>query len=482
MKATLDKTLSLTELAFTYGGFVANPDLEFTALATDSRLVTSGDLFVALVGDNYDGHQFCHKAVEQGATGIVVNRYIRGINVTQWIVKDTGDALGNIAQFYREQFTLSVIAITGSSGKTTTKEMFRSMLKAQFGDDYNKRSVVTEKNHNNAVGVPFTLFSLNSDTRIAVIEMGARQKGDIKKLCTWAKPTVSLVNNIGLAHVGVMGNLQAIKDTKGEIYNNQIETAVLNMDSDGYEQYRLQTKPLTQIKFSATADDDKNGAALWASNVKEVNGGLTFGLHVYQNVTEIQLNVLGKHNVDNALAAASCAWAAGLEVASIVHGLRQFKSANGRLSVEQLGTKGVVINDTYNANPDSMKAAIDALLSQKGEKMLVLGDMGELGSNVIMHHKVVLQYAIELGANAIADGSLNVFLLGEAWSEVELQPQVKWYADKPELIAELRSRVNKNSTVLVKGSRFMRMEEVVEGLIASKQSPRLDRSIASFSS
>lgn len=470
MRAELDKTLSLAELASVYGGLVATPDVEFCTVTTDSRLVKKGDLFIALSGENYDGHQFCQMAVEKGAAGLVVNRYISNLNVVQWIVNDTLTALANVAQFYRQQFQLTVIAITGSSGKTTTKEILKSMLQAQFAEQFNQFAVVTENNYNNEIGVPFTLMNINRDIKIAVIEMGARQAGDIKRLCDCAKPTISLVNNVGTAHIGVFGSQQAIVDTKGEIYDvsGLLETAVLNIDSVGYEQYYNQTKPLNQVKISVN-----NQADIWASNIKENDKGISFTLHIFNNETDIHLNVLGVHNVANALTAVGCAWSAGVNGSSIMYGLRQFKAAEGRLSIKYFGDKGYVIDDSYNANPSSMKAAVDVLMAREGKRILVLGDMGELGANALSYHKLVFNHIESYKKNMLNDGeeTIQVLFVGDAWSKVELSNQdsfiqYQWFCGKYELIETLRLLVDSTSTVLVKGSRFMQMETIIEGLIA----------------
>ncbi len=461
MRVSLDASLSLTQLAASYGGLVISPDVDFTVVSTDSRKIIAGDIFVALKGESMDGHDYCRQAVGKGASALVVDRYIPNLQsdlkIVQWVVKDTTLALGQIAKSYRALFSLPVIALTGSSGKTTVKEMIRSILRVEFGDGYSDCSVITSNNYNNEIGVPFTLMQLNHNSKIAVLEMGARHVGDIKLLCDWANPTISLVNNTGTAHLGEFGSVQNIVDAKGEIYSGSelLETAVMNFDSDGYKQYREQTAHLHQIIFG---DEEKSD--IKATDIKESASGLSFKLHLFNNSLDVTINAMGSHNVSNAMAAAACAWSAGVSSESIVSGLSQFMPSQGRLMPIAIDGVCKVIDDTYNANPDSVKSAIDVLALQSNKKILVLGSMGELGEQSFNKHKHVLAYA-----NQKLKGDFTIMLTGDAWKNIELMhSHVLWYPDKEELAEALQEAITPKSTVLVKGSRFMLMETVIDQL------------------
>lgn len=441
--------LTLSQMAQAYGGTLMYPDCHFQSVSTDSRHIDEGQLFVALRGDRFDAHEFLPEVAAR-VSGMVVERPVKDINVPQWVVPDTTVALGHIAQINRKSFLGPVVAITGSSGKTTVKEMVATIL-GESGP-----VLATKGNLNNHIGVPLTLLGLSARHRCAVIEMGASAIGEIGYLCGLARPDVVLVNNVSPAHVAGFGSIENIAKAKGEIYQGVSAegVAIINLDECYTEQWRASTgaRVLTFSMIDPQADFTAKSPAVGESGCYE------FVLVTPVGEAAIRLGLSGEHNVANALAAAACAHAAGAELGVIAAGLNKLQQVPGRLNLEILSSGATLIDDSYNANPGSVKAAINTLMNFNGRRILVLGDMGELGDDEVQLHADVGGYAAGKGVDillAVGPLGLNaVHEFGANGKHFDSKEQLSEY-----LIDEVR--MESDTVVLVKGSRFMAMEDVV---------------------
>ena len=443
----MTRDLTLSRAAIKYGGTLAAPDCKFSAVSTDSRTIQPGDLFVALCGERFDGHAYLNE-VQDKACGLVVQHYARQLALPQWVVEDTTKALGQLAALKREEFSGPVIAITGSSGKTTVKEMVAAILSE-------KGSVLaTHGNLNNHIGVPQTLFRLEPEHQFAVIEMGASAIGEIAYLCAMASPDIVLINNVLPAHVAGFGSVDGIARAKGEIYEgvNSSGTAVINIDEQYRNDWIASCATKTLLTFSMQEKADFNAADLQPT----ASGCFEFILKTPAGKCPVKLAVPGKHNVANALAASACAYAAGASLEQIASGLASLKSLNSRMQTLPGKNGATVIDDSYNANPGSMAAAINTLCSMPGEAILAMGDMAELGSEAELLHGEVGRYARHNGVQKLfAVGPLGreaVKEFGEGASHFET-----WQA----LAKALLPVMQQETVVLVKGSRSAGMERVV---------------------
>lgn len=447
--------MRLSEAAQAVGGTVLGEDVEFAYVSNDSRKPLPGQLFVAMRGTRVDGHDFALSAIAGGASAVMVERPIEGLKAGL-LVKDCRLALGQLAAYWRNQFKIPLAGVTGSNGKTTVKEMLAAILTEASGSS--EAVLATEGNLNNDLGLPLTLLRLRTHHQYAVAEMGMNHFGEIRYLTNIGRPTVALVNNATMAHLGGLGSVENIAQAKGEIFEG--------LQPDGI----------------AVINADDTYAPLW-TKLAINHQQLTFGLeHVADVSAHYQLHadhsdlmlktplgeaacvlaVAGKHNVYNALAATAVAIGMGLSLEAIAKGLSAFGGVRGRLQ-HKAGLQGAtVIDDTYNANPASMKAAIDVLAARSGSRLLVLGDMGELGDDAPMLHAEIGRYAKTQGIPAL-------FALGELSREtVQAFGEGAQHFDVPEVLANhLIPLLNATTTVLVKGSRFMQMERVVN-LIASQ--------------
>jgi len=460
--------LTLSEMAQVYGGTLMYPDCRFQSVSTDSRHIDEGQLFVALRGERFDAHEFLPNVATR-AGGMVVERPVKDINVPQWVVPNTTEALGQIALSNRKAFMGPVIAITGSSGKTTVKEMVSTIL----GES--APVLATKGNLNNHIGVPLTLLALSSQHRYAVVEMGASALGEISYLCELACPDVVLVNNVLPAHVEGFGSVENIARAKGEIYQGVSAegTAVVNLDESYVNQWLASTRARV-LTFSMTnSEADFTVRDL----VVDERGCCTFVLVTPVGEASVKLPLAGQHNVANALAAAACSHAAGAELGLISSGLNKLQQVSGRLNIERLDNGSTVIDDTYNANPGSVKAAIDALVNIRGHHVLILGDMGELGNDEASMHGEVGRYAAEKGVDTLlAVGPLcanTAREFGANGKHFDSKEQlVEYLLDNEksgeagaEISSELEQLLKGDAVVLVKGSRFMGMEQVVKVLV-----------------
>lgn len=458
-------------------------DLKATRIITDTRKIEAGDIYLAIVGEKFDGHSFVEAAVEKGAVAAIVSKVVEGLSVPQLQVSDTRLALGQIAAYRRQQHTnLKVIALTGSSGKTTVKEMLRHIFTQVEAAHLAEQSttLVTRGNLNNDFGVPMMLLELEQQHRYAVLELGANHVGEIAYTADIVKPDVACILNIGTAHLGEFGGRDNIAKTKAEIYQplTKNSTAVVPFDDDYTEQLTAAAKQHTakviHFGWQQLNKTDLDQPEVYATEVEttalQSHFLLHFQLESSHTVVEVTLPMSGQHNVSNALAAAACAYAAGISPEVIAQGLNQAKSSKGRLGRQSLGMHHL-IDDTYNANPNSVRAAAEVLAAQAGYKVLVLGDIGELGEAASTEH-------YKLG-QAIATKAIDRLLcVGEFATQTVAGAHSKGmqsayaFSSKAELLPQLQSLLAAKTerqqlcTLLFKGSRSATMETLIEDLIA----------------
>ncbi|NJD34081.1 MAG: UDP-N-acetylmuramoyl-tripeptide--D-alanyl-D-alanine ligase [Betaproteobacteria bacterium] len=431
------------------------PDVEFGAVGTDSRTVTPGMLFVALKGDRFDGHDFVREVLGKGAVGAVVERAWADANPGLPLipVNDTRLALGQLAGAWRRRFAIPLIGVTGSNGKTTVKEMCAAILRAQFaGSD---SVLATAGNLNNDIGLPLTLLKLRQSHRAAVIEMGMNHAGEIDYLTRLAAPTVALVNNAQRAHLEGLVSLQNVALAKGEIFAGLPAdgVAVFNADDAQADIWRELSRERRQLTFGLDQAADVRGRFAGHG----LGGELC--LTTAQGEILVMLAVAGSHNALNACAAAAATLAAGAPVAAVKQGLEQFSGVKGRLQ-RRSGRKGaVIVDDSYNANPDSMRAAVDVLAAVPGRRILVMGDMGEAGAAAGQFHD-------EIGGYAKSHGIDRLFCLGDlsVAAAANFGEGGQHFSRVEDLIKALQAELDAQTTVLIKGSRFMHMERVVAAI------------------
>jgi UDP-N-acetylmuramoyl-tripeptide--D-alanyl-D-alanine ligase len=445
MHASLSELISLIPSAH-----ITAPT-SFVGVSTNSKKVDKDNLFIALRGERFDAHDFLGDVVAQGAAAVVVDRVPNNLNVPALVVPDTRYALGQIAHYWRQKFSIPVIGVTGSNGKTTVKEMIASILSAAFGE---KNYLSTLGNLNNEIGVPLTLFRLENSHRAAVIEMGMNHPGEIARLAEIAQPTVGLVNNAQREHQEFMESVAAVAKENGAVINALPigGCAVFPADDD----YASLWQTYADKRQTMTFGLDKR-AQLWCEWMPKAFGS---DLHVHINgqIISISLAAAGEHNVRNALAAFAATHAVGIDMTSIVNGLQAFVPVAGRLQRKSAPNGALVIDDTYNANPDSVRAAIDVLATAPSPRTLVLGDMGEVGSEGVAFHE-------EIGSYARTRHIDRLFTLGSLARHASLAfgSAGRHFDDVDTLNNELGS-ASVGASILVKGSRFMKMERVVERL------------------
>ena len=450
------KAMQFSELAQALSGRVLSSDCSFYGVSIDSRAIQPGQLFVALAGPRFDGHDYLNEVAAKGAVGALVQREVAGASLPQLLVADTRLALGQLGALNRAAFDKPVVAITGSSGKTTVKELLAGVLRTRGP------VLATRGNLNNDFGAPLTLLELAPEHTAAVIELGASRVGEIAYTVALTKPHVAIINNAGTAHVGEFGGPEKIVEAKGEILEglDASGTAVLNLDDKAFETWRVRAAGRKVLTFAV-----RNAAAdFHASNITvDGRGCPSFTLHTPQGDAPVQLNLLGNHNVANALAAAAAAHALGVSLFDIATGLGAVQPVKGR-TVAQLATQGMrVIDDTYNANPSSINAAVDLLTGFGGRKVLVLGDIGELGDWAEQGHREVGAYAAGKVDALYAVGK-NMAHAVDAFG-----PGALHFATQAELIqALLAAEHDKHTTILIKGSRSAVMENVVAALCGSR--------------
>lgn len=448
--------MALSEAALATKGRLMGRDVTFIGVTTDSRKVAAGDLFIALKGERFDGHDYVAQCFEQGALAAMVNErstlsaQLAGKPLV--VVPDTRLGLGDLAAHWRGKFAVPLAAITGSNGKTTVKEMLASILRAACGEE---GVLATEGNLNNDIGLPLTLLKLRANHRYAVAEMGMNHPGEIAYLTRIARPTIALINNASAAHLQGLGSVEAVARAKGEIFEGLSTDgiAVINADDAAAPLWRQLAAPHRVLTFGLEQPADVSADYALEPDVSELC------LKTAQGNIEARLAVPGLHNVNNALAAAAAALAMGMPPATIAAGLAAFSGVKGRLQRKAGCCGAVVVDDTYNANPASMRAAIGVLASMPGKKIFVMGDMGELGADAAELHR-------EIGAEAKAAGIDAVYALGEMSRNAvtAFGPGASHFDTAEALGLTLRNELTAGTAILVKGSRFMRMERVVDML------------------
>ena len=431
---------------------MTNQPLENTlvlSVGIDSRHVTPGQLFVAIQGERFDGHTFIPDAVKKGAIGVVCLHAIPDVDIPQFVVADTIQALADIATFHRRQIVnAGIIALTGSNGKTTVKEMIASILP--------QPSFATSGNFNNHLGAPLSVLQLQPKHRYAVFELGANHQGEIAHTVSIVKPQVALINNIAPAHIGEFGSIDGVASAKGEIYKGLTENgiAVVNDDDDYAHFWDNALVDKQVIRFSS-----RHKATVHAQDIAfDEHGCAQFILVVPEGSVHIQLTVPGAHNVSNALAAAACTSALGISLTDIQRGLSQFSGVKGRMTFLPGKQNAVIIDDTYNANLRSVLTALDVLAKRDGCRIFVFGDMGELGPWSEQHHREVGLAARDLGIDKLMTCGIQSEAASQAFGVGATH-----YTSQDDLVSDLK--LDATTTVLVKGSRSSAMENIVHCLV-----------------
>ncbi len=424
--------------------------VEVVGVSTDSRTVRPGDLFFAIRGDNFDGHEYVEDAFAKGACAAVVSDDA-ACSGSALVVDDTVDALLTLAAWYRDRFDIPVVAVTGSNGKTTTKDMAAAVLSTKF------RTVRTRGNYNNHIGVPLTLFEIEGEHEVAVVEMGMNHPGEIARLAVAARPTVGVITNVAEAHMETMQDIDSIAQAKAELLDALPAdgTSVLNWDDPRVK--ALWTRgPGNVVTFGLSADAEVRAVGIDASV-----DAVSFELADDGRVT---LPIAGRHNVMNALAAIAVGRIMGVPDADAARALSSFEASPMRMSFETAGSR-LVLNDAYNCNPGSLGAALEVLVEAAGEgtSAAVIGDMLELGSTSTRAHREAGARAAELGVDWLLLFGTEVAALKEGALEAGMPAsRVRIFESKTALVETLRKELDESAVLLVKGSRGMRMEEVVE--------------------
>jgi UDP-N-acetylmuramoyl-tripeptide--D-alanyl-D-alanine ligase len=447
--------LILSEIAKAVGGRLQGTDVLCESVGSDSRNIIKNQLFVAIKGERFDGNTFAEEAIKQGAAAVLISNENSGVT-SAIIVTDTRLALGKLAKYWRQNFSLPLIAVTGSNGKTTVKEMIAAILVAAKGS-----VLATKGNLNNDIGMPLTLLKIRAEHVAAVIEMGMNHEGEIRYLTNIAQPNIAVINNAGTAHIGELGSREAIARAKGEIFEGLAEDgiAIINADNRFADYWKMLNLKRKVITFGLESQADISATYQMSGNSTKL------ALKTPSGTIEFKLSVLGVHNIQNALAASAACYAMNISNEDIARGLAVFGAVEGRLNWLTASNGAVVIDDTYNANPDSMKAAIDVLASQNTTKVFVMGDMAELGVDAPEMHKEIGSYAKQKGISHILTyGDLS------ARASKVFGESAQHFNNLEVLVASLKLMLDKNTTVLVKGSRFMQMEQVVEQLLEKNNS------------
>ncbi|MCU6499649.1 UDP-N-acetylmuramoyl-tripeptide--D-alanyl-D-alanine ligase [Rugamonas sp. A1-17] len=443
---------------------IGSGEVVFGGVSTDSRNVFAGSLFVALRGEVFDAHDFLAQVAEKGAAAVVVEELPEGWTLPAIVVPNTLVALGQIANHWRRQFAMPVIGVTGSNGKTTVKEMIAAILAAAHGED---GRLATRGNLNNEIGVPLTLFRMEAKQQSAVVELGMNHPGEIGRLSAIAAPTIAMVNNAQREHQEFMHTVEAVARENGAVL------ASLPVDGVAVFPHGDEFTPIWEelsagrrvLRFGLTKDAEVS--CTFRAN--------DFGNEMFVTIREgegepeqffVNLQAAGDHNVRNALAAVACTWAAGIALDKIKLGLDTFAPVSGRLQKKAAANGAVVIDDSYNANPDSVRAAIDVLCKAAAPRVLVLGDMGEVGTQGREFHEEIGAYAQSKGIEQVlVTGELAAHMIGTA----NQGASIRHFENFGDLLAAVEAAVTPDATVLIKGSRFMKMERVVQHLIGSQQ-------------
>lgn len=441
------------------GQLINGQDAAFKNVSINTRADCEQRLFVALKGENFDAHDFISQAEQAGSSALMVERDVDA-NLPTILVENTHKALSELSAWWRQQFVIPVIGVTGSVGKTSVKEMLGSIF-AQLG-----QGVVTQGNLNNEIGVPLTLMRLDAQAQYAVIEMGMNHAGEISRITAAARPTIALINNAAAAHLEGLGSIEAVAKAKGEIFEGLPDdgVAVVNNDDVFAPFWKELTAKHRIVSFALEADADVTATYRVESDVQLIS--VVAGNEVF----DVQLNAIGEHNVRNAIAAIATAIAANVPIEKIKAGLAAYRPISGRLNLHYVGNAQLV-DDTYNANPLSMLAAIKTLV-QYPNNTLIVGDMGELGDAVEDEHRKLGEAAAQYGVERLFACGQYADLVVSAFNAAEStgNHQARAFEQQSDLIEDALECVH-SGTILVKGSRFMQMERVVTALHESLLTP-----------
>ena len=445
--------MRLAEAVAALGARASGGDALFSGVSTDSRSLRAGDLFVALRGERFDGHGFLKAAAAAKAAAAMVDSNYRGeYPLPALVVEDTKRSLGDLARYWRARFAPALVGIAGSNGKTTVKEMLAAVFRKHASE---AAVLATRGNLNNDIGLPLTLLGLRHQHRWCAIELGMNHKGEIAYLAGIARPTVALVNNAQREHLEFMNSVEEVAAENASLYEALAVDgiAVINADDAQAAFFRSRAGKRRTVEFGL----DPGAAVSARYQLERLSSAIR--LRTPAGEADATLAIPGIHNVRNALAAAACAYAVGIATATIAEGLTAFRPYIGRLQVKQAASGATLIDDSYNANPDSVRAAIDVLATCPAPTALVLGDMGEVGERSSEFHR-------EVGAYARAKGVTQLLAMGEATRETveAFGPNARHFDSVQDLVSNL-----KGNTILVKGSRFMKMERVVAALTGTAE-------------
>ncbi len=431
------------------------------SISTDTRRIKDGDLFIPLIGESFDGHDFIEKAWEKGAKAFLkdekhdLNFPLENINIIE--VKDTVKALGDLAKYYKNKFPIQYIGVTGSTGKTTTKDMLYAVLSKNY------KTLKNEGNFNNHIGLPLTIFNLNEEYECAILEMGMSSTGEIEYLANIVDPQIGVISNIGLSHIENLGSQENILKAKLEITSNFKEEDILIVNGDDPYLKTLKNKNMSyHIKSFGFGKDN----TIYCSEYKMNEGGIDITCVINEKEEVFFIPARGKHNIYNAMAGILVGLTMRLSVEQIRKGLLEFKSGKMRLDIIKKNDR-IVINDAYNASPDSMKAALDILGEYKeNRKIAILGDMLEMGEYAEKGHRLLGDYIKDKGDILITVGKNALYIALQAKEEGFKEENILHFNKNEEVIEYLKDILKEKDVILVKGSRGMKLEEIVEFLDA----------------
>jgi UDP-N-acetylmuramoyl-tripeptide--D-alanyl-D-alanine ligase len=448
---------TLAGVAQDIGGQLQGPDQGFVSVSTDTRTIGPGELFFALRGERHDAQSFVAAAADRGAAGAVVEKFA-AVDLAQIAVADTRLALGAMARAWRQKFAIPLIGITGSNGKTTVKELTAAIMRAARAEAGEDVVLATYGNFNNDIGVPLTLLGLREQHQAAVIEMGANHPGEIAVLADIAQPQVAVITNAARAHLEGFGSIEAVALTKGELLDTLLDTntAVLNRDDAFYADWTKRAGAATVVSFGLSAAADVRAENIQMISLND-QPAFEFELIAPAGTIKVSLPLVGRHNILNALAAAAAALATGAELEHVRTGLAASRNVAGRLRAFKAATGAMIYDDSYNANPDSVAAAIVFLEALPGEPLLVLGDMGELGPDSAALHRGMGELARQAGIRGL-------YCIGDMSREIAagFGAGAHWFATTEELEAALVPELSEGCNVLIKGSRFMALDQLVK--------------------
>jgi UDP-N-acetylmuramoyl-tripeptide--D-alanyl-D-alanine ligase len=445
---------TLGDFALACGGRLHGADRSYSGVSSDTRTIGAGELFIALRGENFNGNEFVGKALAAGAAGALVDTQQPG-TIAQIIVPDTQKALETAALRWRSTFSIPVVGVAGSNGKTTVKEMMAAIL-SQAGN-----TLATRGNLNNHIGVPLTLLRIEAANRFAVIEIGSNHAGEVAALVKIAKPTVGIITNAGAEHLEGFGSIEGVARAEGEMVEGLEPSgiAVINADDEFADLWRGLTRAKV-VTFGARNKADFSASGV-STDVGPQGFVTRFKLTCPAGSANIELQLAGTHNVVNALGAAAAAVSAGATLPQVAAGLATMRAVKGRLQFKLAKSGAWIIDDSYNANPSSMRAGIDVLAGLTGRKWMVMGDMGELGSFADSAHTEIGEYARERGIERLFASGQHSALAVKSFG-----PRGEWFADVETMSkAVAAAPADANVRMLIKGSRMNRLERVVTALV-----------------